>query len=425
MPNPEPPSENGPDREEGYDRALGLLRKCASPNGFLASPSEKTNYRRVWGRDGAILSLASLLTDDEELIATGKRTLLTLVEYQGPRGEIPSNVDTASGRISYGGTAGRVDADLWFLIACGEYWKALGDEDFLNQLHPAIEKVRFLLGAWEFNNRGLIYIPPTGDWADEYLQNGYVLYDQLLYLQAQRNLGAIHSHLHDSEDHALEERTSRLWHLIRANYWFEPAGDPPEDVYHEILYEKGRAAAEHCAGKHWLPYFSPVGYGYRFDSFAHVLVSLFDVASDERRDIVDQFVADEILPEKFPLLPAFSPVIEPVDEDWEDLRMTFSHTFKNRPYEYHNGGLWPMITGFHVADLARRGKTEEAERCLDAIHRANAMEMDGEPWGFPEFIHGKKFTPGGTRHQGWSAAAAIIGHHALQGRKVFTIHAND
>jgi hypothetical protein len=32
---------------------------------------------------------------------------------------------------------------------------------------PVIEKVAFLLGAWEFNNRGLLYVPATGDWADE------------------------------------------------------------------------------------------------------------------------------------------------------------------------------------------------------------------------------------------------------------------
>jgi hypothetical protein len=39
------------------------------------------------------------------------------------------------------------------------------------------------------------------------------------------------------------------------------------------------------------------------------------------------------------LLPAFHPVITPVDKDWKDLNITFSYTFKNRPYEYHNGGL--------------------------------------------------------------------------------------
>lgn len=123
-----------------------------------------------------------------------------------------------------------------------------------------------------------------------------------------------------------------------------------------------------------------------------------------------------------PLLPAFHPVIEPVGEDWEKLNVMFSHTFKNNPYEFQNGGLWPMITGFYVADLARRQKTEEAEKYLQAIHGANALAMDGEDWGFPEFVHGRKFTPGGTRHQGWSAAAAIIGHQALAGQHIFRIN---
>lgn len=411
--------------EEGYTRAVQLLYSCSTSDGLIASPTRHANYHRVWGRDGAILGLAGLLTGDHELTESCRLTLETLAHHQGPHGEIPSNVDPASGRISYGGTTGRVDADLWFVIACGEYWQATGDDDFLQQILPALERARFLLGAWEFNNRGLIYIPQTGDWADEYLQNAYVLYDQLLYLQAQRTLCAIHAHSHGTVDHTLQERCSRLRHLIRANYWFYDGDGVPDDVYHEVLYRKGRNAAAHCAGKHWMSFFSPHGYGYRFDSLANVLASLLDVADDSQRERVDAFMADEVVPGELALLPAFHPVIQPVDDDWQDLQMTFSYTFKNRPYEFHNGGLWPMVTGFYVADLARRGQHDRARRHLEAVHRANAMPADDTPWSFPEFVHGLQFTPGGTRHQGWSAAAAIIGHHALQGKAVFRIDAHD
>lgn len=283
----------------------------------------------------------------------------------------------------------------------------------------AIEKVRFLLGAWEFNNRGLLYVPQTGDWADEYIHSGYVLYDQLLYLQAMRELCAIHCHLHGSADHALDDRTTRLKHLIRANYWFADGDGVPDDVYHEVLYEKGReAAGPHCAGHHWMAFFSPLGYGYRFDALANVLASLLGVADDARRAKVDAFIARELPPGEMALLPAFHPVIEPQDRDWHELQATFSYGFKNRPYEFHNGGLWPMVTGFYVADLARRGSMDLARTYLEGIHRANALEMDGEPWGFPEYVHGEKRTAGGTRHQGWSAAAAVIGHHALKGEPV-------
>lgn len=261
-------------------------------DGFLASLTEQDNYRRVWARDGVITGLAALLTDEQDLIKTFKQTLLTLAAHQGPHGEIPSNVDTLSERISYGGTTGRIDADLWFVIGCGEYWTATQDNEFIETVFPALEKVRHLLGAWEFNNRGLLYVPPAGDWADEYLHSGYVLYDQLLYLQAQRSFCAIHHYVHNSVDHALLERKDRLKHLIQANYWFRNGDEIPDDVYHEVLYCKGHGAAPHCAGSYWLPFFSPTGYGYRFDSFANVLVSLFDVANEQQRRAVDNFIGE-------------------------------------------------------------------------------------------------------------------------------------
>lgn len=416
------PSQTAPESlfDEGCEQAIKLLRQCASADGFIASLTEQDNYRRIWARDGVITGLAALLSDEADLISTFKHTLLTLARYQGPHGEIPSNVDTLSGRVSYGGTTGRIDADLWFVIGCGEYWAHSGDDDFINTVFPVLEKVRYLLGAWEFNNRGLLYIPPAGDWADEYLHSGYVLYDQLLYLQAQRTFCALHHCVHRNIDHLLLERKDRLKHLIQANYWFPDGDDIPDDVYHEVLYCKGHGAAPHCAGSYWMPFFSPTGYGYRFDSFANVLVSLLGVADDKQAQAVDDYL-DKLVNDKLPLLPAFAPVIEPVDEDWKELQMTFSYSFKNRPYEFHNGGLWSMISGFYVADLARRGQQARAEKFLTAIHTANKAGTHGHEWDFYEFHHGRKLQPGGTRYLAWSAAGSLIGHYALQDRKVFQI----
>ncbi len=403
---------------EGYERSVDLIRKCATEQGFIATPTENANYRRVWGRDSCLISLAAFAAEDAQLIDTGRKTLETLAHYQGPHGEIPSNVDPLSERISYGGTTGRVDADLWFIIACGQYWRATGDQDFLHRRCGAIEKVRYLLGCWEFNTRGLLYVPATGDWADEYVHDGYVLYDQLLYLQAQRELAAMHRFLHGGEDHTLRETTSRLRHLIRANYWFHDGDEMPDDVYHEVLYKRGRRAAPRRCGCYWMPFFSPSTYGYRFDAFANVLASLLDIADEEQRTEVDRFVTDELVQEACPVLPAFHPVVTPKDEDWDDLQMSFSHTFKNAPHEYQNGGLWPMITGFYVADLAQRGDTSQAEHFLEGVHEANASAVDGEAWSFPEYLHGKELTPGGNTLMGWNAATAILGQRALDGESV-------
>ncbi len=411
-------------KSDAYTQALELLRLCCTVDGFLASPTEHDNYRRIWARDGVIISLAALLTNDIQLQQGVRKTLETLAQYQGPHGEIPSNVDTITQRVSYGGTTGRVDASLWFVIGCGEYWQASGDNAFIEKYYPVLEKIRFLLGAWEFNSRGLLYIPQAGDWADEYLQSGYVLYDQLLYLQAQRTLYKIQSYIQQTEDHKFQERITHLKHLIRSNYWLYGDVRKPENIYHEVLYEKGLRAIKSCTNSYWLPFFLPTGYGYRFDAFANVLASLFDVADTTQAELVDKFISEIVTPE-LPLLPAFHPVIKPKDHDWKDLQMTFSHTFKNNPYEYHNAGLWPMITGFYVADLAQRGKHNEAEQYLEAINKANASGKDNEEWSFYEYFHGKNLTPGGTRQQGWSAAASIIGHHSLSNEAIFRIDGHE
>ena len=406
---------------EEYRQAIQLLHACSTEDGFIASRTDRDNYRRVWARDGVIVGLAALMSRDQDLIDTLRRTLLTLSKYQGPHGEIPSNVDTTANRVSYGGTTGRIDADLWYVIGCGQYWRASGDDEFLEQVLPTLEKVRFLLGAWEFNNRGLLYVPQTGDWADEYIHHGYVLYDQLLYLQAQQEFCAMHLYVHGSSDHTLTERYTHLKHMIRDNYWFNDHDRVPDDVYHEVLYQKGRdAASPHCADHHWMSFFSPQGYGYRFDALANILVSLLDVANDEQREKVDIFIRDErIVPDDVSLLPAFHPVIEPVDRDWEELQMSFSYTFKNQPYEFHNAGLWPMVTGFYVVDLAQRGYQDQAWNFLQGIHRANALPMNDEPWSFPEYVHGRELTAKGTQYQAWSAAAAVMGHAALAGQPLF------
>jgi hypothetical protein len=286
-------------------------------------------------------------------------------------------------------------------------------------LHP-LERVRRLLGAWEFNNRGLLYVPPTGDWADEYLQSGYVLLDQLLYLEAQRQICRIHRHLHGSDDHQLDEKVARLREMIRANYWFRDDDEDGPGIYHRVLYEKGRKAAPHRGGQFWMPWFTPFGYGYRFDALANTLVSLLGVADEEQNAAVDAYIDATVVTGDWTMLPAFWPVVTPKDERWNDLQATYTHKFKNEPYEYHNGGLWPMIAGFYVASLARRGHRDRALRYRNRLNRANSLAIDGEPWSFPEYLHGRKHVPEGTHPMGWSAAATVIAERTIAGERLFT-----
>jgi hypothetical protein len=41
-------------------KAIELLQKASSSEGFLASAQDISNYKRVWARDGVICGLAAL-----------------------------------------------------------------------------------------------------------------------------------------------------------------------------------------------------------------------------------------------------------------------------------------------------------------------------------------------------------------------------
>lgn len=135
----------------------------------------------------------------------------------------------------------------------------------------------------------------------------------------------MHCHLHQTAHHDLDDRVARLKHLIRANYWFTDGDEKLDDFYHNLPYEKGRKATPHRSGFYWIPFFSPVGYGYRFDAMANALVMLLGGAEESQCEALDDYIAENIVHDDVMLLPAFDPVITPKDEDWDDLPITFSH----------------------------------------------------------------------------------------------------
>lgn len=393
---------------EGYRRAIDLLRRALTPAGFLASVTEAANYRRVWARDGVIAGLAALATGEADLRDGFRCTLDTLANHQGPHGEIPSNVGEDGEQVSYGGRVGRVDALLWYVIGVCRYALHTGDQAFAARHRPALEKALFLAGCWEFNNRGLLYVPLSGDWADEYVQQGYALSEQVLYLMALEG----YSELQGSAPH-WREKAAHLREQIAVNYWPSAGNLDHPLLYHPAAYRLAVESALHPA--HWLATFTPAGYAQRFDGLANAL-ALWAGLGDEHSSAqtiahVDSLCADL----RNDLIPAFYPPIQPGDPEWDGLRLNYAHRFRNAPYAYHNGGLWPVLTGFWVAGLARWGEDKRAARHREAVHRANALGPGGERWGFYEFHHGQTHQPRGTPHTTWSAAGAIIAHHALQG----------
>ncbi len=371
-------------------RSVALLRRCLTPGGFVAALDDAANYRRVWARDGVVCGLAGVLDGADDLVDGLAATLATLRDHAGPHGEIPSNV-AADGRVSYGTLAGRVDAPLWYVIGVAALHRHRPDDVAAHE--EAVRAALALVGAWELNARGLVYAPPGGTWADELPVHGYLLGIQLLRLWALRAAGEVFA------EPAWRDAAARLEAVIAANYWL---GGPAEGRYHPSAY----VAAGRC--DHWACGFQPGGYDTRFDGLANALALLLGLGHVEEVRAVLTGLADEL---GTWLTPATWPPVTPDDPGWQELEAAALFTFRNHPGEYHNGGCWPMVAGFTAAGLAAAGCQVEAAQVAAAIDTANAR--DG--WAFAECHHARTHAPLGVRHTAWSAAAAVIARHAVEG----------
>ncbi|WP_257460758.1 amylo-alpha-1,6-glucosidase [Archangium lipolyticum] len=394
-----------------YARARKLLSDSVTGEGFLASLTPTTNYRRIWARDGIVCGLAGLLTGEARLAEALKRTLETLAAHQSPLGHIPSNVHEEAGtrRVSFGGLAGRVDTVPWFIIGVCQYAHFTGDRSFSQALLPALRKGLRLLQAWEFNERGLVYVPQSGDWADEYILHGYVLYDQVLRLWALRCFA---DHF---QEPAVAEQAVRLTRLIQTNYWPVPEA-PREEVYHPRAYSL--ALEGQGPGSYWLSSLAPGGYDTKFDLLANalcVLLRLGEAGQDARLAAHARRLAEP----PTGLLPSFWPSILPGEEGWSALQANCRYGFRNAPGEFHNGGLWPVWNGWWGAALCALGERERARELLSAIHRLNQLDAEGSEWGFYENFHARTGQPLGTRVCTWSAAGAVLLHHFLEGKSLY------
>jgi hypothetical protein len=268
-----------------------------------------------------------------------------------------------------------------------------------------VERALFLAECWEYNNRGLIYTPLSGNWADEYILQGYILSDLLLYERALYGAGLVFKNKN------WQKKAAELRELLVVNYW--PLRQLIDDplVYHPHAY---RHQAEQRELPYWLAAFSPAGYISVFDGLAQGLALITQLGSEEQQQQVMEYVAGLTEQTGSALLPAFWPVIQPDSPQWAALEANHLYgEVKNQPYMYHNGGLWPMVTGIYTLGLMQQGQKERALQLLQAINEANRQGREGRQWEFAEYHSGQIHQPEGTSHLAWSAAAGVLAHQAV------------
>jgi glycogen debranching enzyme len=82
---------------------------------------------------------------------------------------------------------------------------------------------------------------------------------------------------------------------------------------------------------------------------------------------------------------------------------------QNFVWQYHNGGIWPMVGGFWIAALVKAGRARQAADELTKLARVCALR----DWAFTEWLQGKTLAPRGMPGQSWNAAAFLMADHAV------------
>jgi hypothetical protein len=372
--------------------AIEFLKRCVTSHGFVASPKQHDNYHRIWSRDAVIMGLSAALSNNSELLAALKESIRTLGNFQAEDGQIPSNVDFIQNKASYGTLVGRVDATTWWIIgACISIKK---DSSLLTEWKPKIRKAFNLLRSWEMNQRGLMYTPMGGNWADEYVTAGYVLYDQLLRLWAYKAFEQIES------NEEIQTQISSLENLIVANY---NLNQEEGKRYHEIAFQKAN-----CKPLHWAAALAPSGYDTRWDMAANALALLLKLPFDNSKIV--SFLHQRQTEFKHNLFPVFYPIIERIDWEWRLLENNHLYEFKNEPNCFHNGGAWPVFLGLLSLGLASNNLEDLSEKIWNDFDACTNKYPEAL---FSEYWNTKHLTPGGVSELGFSAAGTIFMSLAL------------
>lgn len=344
------------------EKAQNVLHRACMPQGIYAAMDATENYRRVWARDAMIAGIAGVMMQDVVVMQGLRNSVITLGKAQGSVGQIPSNVSIdEKGEIagaSFGTLAPRLDSVCWWIIGsavCQSFQP-------IDAIEDKVEKAISLLTVWEYNDKGLIYVPMGGNWADEYVTQGYTLYDQLLRARALSLAGAAWGRKE------WETKAKQIYQVIQDNYWGEmEATTADSHLYHPEIFQQ----KTHNARPYWLCSMSPAGYDYRFDLFGNALALTAPIGSAMQAEKVLHFVASQASHTTSHLMPTFFPIIHEKHEEWQSLQKHFLYRFKNMPGKFHNGGIWPMTMGWWGIAAGKWGKKEWVNDILN--HLASAL----------------------------------------------------
>ena len=374
-----------------HSKSIELLKRNLTPAGILAaSPSPragKRGYTAIFGRDAAVCAIGMSLSGDKSLEDAAAAGLHTLAEHQAPNGQIAKFVDLQRREADFW-YLGCIDSTLWWLIALALLDRRGSPGGLRRQYTKRIKLAIQWLLAQEHQRFFLLQQNEASDWADIMPRSGFVLYTNTLWYFVKRLYGIAHA----EETH---ESFNGLFHPFSAGI---------------VEYRRARLLNDYVLqrGRNRDLYLSFVNFSFfgdEGDVFGNVLAVLLGLAdAPASKRTLDALMKAQVN-DPYPV----RAVTRPIKQSSSLWRPYMARHRQNFVWQYHNGGVWPMVGGFWIAALAAAGRVEQAKLELAKLARVCALRH----WAFTEWLHGKTLAPRGMPGQSWNAAAFLMAEHMV------------
>jgi glycogen debranching enzyme len=372
-------------------RSIELLKRNLTPSGVLAASSSpqtvKRGYTSIFGRDAAVCAIGMAVSGDKVLERAAATGLHTLAEHQAQNGQIAKfvAVDKREADFWY---LGCIDSTLWWLIALAFLDQRGSDGGLKRRYAKRIKLAIQWLLAQEHQRFFLLQQNEASDWADIMPRSGFVLY------------------------------TNALWFFVKRLYRIAQADETRENfngLFHPFSariaeYRRARLLNDYALrrGRDRDLYLSFVNFsffGEEGDVFGNALAVLLGLADTRAASRTLDALTRARVTDPYPV----RAVTRPIKKNSSLWRPYMSRHRQNYVWQYHNGGIWPMVGGFWVTALVAAGRVDQAKAELAKLARVCALRN----WAFTEWLHGKTLAPRGMPGQSWNAAAFLIAEYSV------------
>jgi hypothetical protein len=311
----------------------------------------------------------------------------TLARHQAPNGQIAKFVDLQRQEADFW-YLGCIDSTLWWLIALALLDKRRCPAGLLRRYARRIKLAIQWLLAQEHQRFFLLQQNEASDWADIMPRSGFVLYTNTLWFFVKRLYGIGHAkRTYENFNGLFHPFSTRIAEYRRAR------------LLNDYALQRGRNRDL------YLSFVNFSFFGEEGDVFGNVLAVLLGLAdANATKRTLDALMTARVN-DPYPV----RVVTRPIKENNSLWRPYMARHRQNFVWQYHNGGIWPMVGGFWVAALAAAGRAQQAALDLERLARVCALRN----WTFTEWLHGKTLAPRGMPGQSWNAAGFLIAQHAV------------